>query len=1129
MTAALAPQDLSRAVQFAHLPQAERDTFLASLTEQEALYLQYDWSFWGRPKQIAPEGDWVYWFLMAGRGFGKALCLNTPLPTPDGWTTMGEVKEGDSLLDERGMVCRVVFATPVQVDRRCYKVAFSDGSEVIADADHLWLTSDRVTRKALRRRVAVNMRLHVPQSRPKYAPSLRTTEQISKSLYDGKEVNHSVEIATGLILPYRELPIPPYVLGVWLGDGSSNGPQLTCADSQILEEIQSEGCQIVPYKTASDKTPMYGIDTFRLKPGHNNPDSMRTKLRDLNVTNNKHIPMVYLRASYAQRLSLLQGLMDTDGYCNILNGNCEYTSINKRLIENVYELLMTMGIKAVLSTGRATIYGKDCGEKYRINFTPYLNVFRLQRKLDCLRKAGSQAARQRRRYITCVEPVDSVPVRCIQVDSPSHLFLCGKSFIPTHNTVTLVKWALEKAYALPKSRGLFIGATTEDVRDILILGDSGILNQAHPDFMPTYNQGKNLLIFPNGTTVNLRSAEKPDRLRGPQFHWGIADEIGSWRYAVEAWDMIQFGLRLGQHPQLAVASTPRPTPLVISLLKNPHTVITRGTTYENREHLAPSFYSQIITKYEGTRLGRQELLAELLTDTPGALWKREQIDATRVAITPYLKRTVVAVDPAASSNSESNETGVVVCAIGNDDHLYVLDDMTIQGTPNEWGMQVFAAYHKHHADAIVIETNQGGDMAENVLRVVAKELGLSAVAIHQVRASKGKTARAEPIAALYEQGRAHHVGMFGILEDQMCTWVKGEGMESPDRCFPAGTMITTANGNIPIEQIQSGEEVLTRVGYRRVTESGMTSSESPILHLMLSYGIILECTHDHPIFVLGRGFVPAWTIKRGEQVAALASKLSTSKALNTDAIRIAQVNQPRGTLVRSSMVIAQKVNWHFIARSGSIATVLFCRAIKFITLMATSVITIFLTLKCFPQKSIASGIKPNSPNNGENTLRILDRLHLNGTGAKQVLSGIESTARKHGKNVSLSSNSFAQSVEMSLIAILRYAASYAFALGHASTVTTIKPSDIHLSESVLFAAKPSLLSAPQEKVKCVPLNVLGLYAAPSKPVYNLTVEDQHEYFANGILVHNCDALVWAGASLFPLEQEVTHRRGRAKL
>ena len=270
-------------------------------------------------------------------------------------------------------------------------------------------------------------------------------------------------------------------------------------------------------------------------------------------------------------------------------------------------------------------------------------------------------------------------------------------------------------------------------------------------------------------------------MRGPQHDAAVCDELGSWSRP-ETRDMLQFGLRLGRKPRCLVATTPRPTKLIRELLarEGRDVVVTRGSTYENRANLAPGFFNQVIRKYEGTRLGRQELNAELLEDTPGALWSHGVIDAARQAAAPNLARIVVAVDPAATSGEDADETGIVVVGRDHQGHGYVLADISGRYQPLEWAKIAITAYRTHHADRIVAEVNNGGEMVENTLRMVDPNIPFAAV-----RASRGKVTRAEPVSALYEQGRVHHVGTFPQLEDQMTSFTldfdRATAGYSPDR------------------------------------------------------------------------------------------------------------------------------------------------------------------------------------------------------------------------------------------------------------------------------------------------------------------------------------------------------------
>jgi len=339
----------------------------------------------------------------------------------------------------------------------------------------------------------------------------------------------------------------------------------------------------------------------------------------------------------------------------------------------------------------------------------------------------------------------------------------------------------EQAASGQASRIALVAATAADARDVLVEGESGILAVAPPWCRPIYEPSKRRLTWPNGVIATTFSAEEPDRLRGPQHDAAVCDELASWSHP-ETWDMLQFGLRLGRKPRCLIATTPRPTKLLRELLarEGHDVVVTRGSSYDNKANLAPAFFAQIVKKYEGTRLGRQELNAELLEDTPGALWSQGLIDGTRISAAPELTRIVVAIDPAATSGEDADETGVVVVGQDEKGEGYVLADCSGRYTPIEWARIAISAYRSHHADRIVAERNNGGDMVEATLRMVDQN-----VPVTTVWASRGKVTRAEPISALYEQGRMHHVGTFPQLEDQMTNFTSDFDREaagySPDR------------------------------------------------------------------------------------------------------------------------------------------------------------------------------------------------------------------------------------------------------------------------------------------------------------------------------------------------------------
>lgn len=417
-----------------------------------------------------------------GAGAGKMLALDTPVPTPSGWTTMGDLEAGDAVFDEAGRPCTVVRAHPIDMSPIAYRMRFDDGSEVTACADHLWLTLDARDLAALTRRdpehrarrrekrgsratgnrseaftaavTARNKRLR-PPTKPPPAGSVRSTADIAATLtVRGGRRNHAIPVADPLQTSEAQVPVDPYVLGLWLGDGHSHEGTITTADHEVVEALRRAGYEVRKWPS---QRYAYGVG------------GLTGQLRPLGVLRNKHVPATYLRGSMEQRLALLQGLMDTDGYCGE-SGGAEFTSTNRELAEAVQELAVSLGSKAAIREGRATLDGRDCGPKYRVPFSSELPLFRIERKL-CRQKRDRRRTTLFRYVVSC-ERVESVPMRCITVDSPSSLYLCGKEMVPTHNSWWLVYEAARGAH-VPGYRGVLFRRTSPE-----LTGGGGIWDEA---------------------------------------------------------------------------------------------------------------------------------------------------------------------------------------------------------------------------------------------------------------------------------------------------------------------------------------------------------------------------------------------------------------------------------------------------------------------------------------------------------------------------------------------------------------------------------------------------------------------------------------------------------------------------
>jgi phage terminase large subunit-like protein len=367
------------------------------------------------------------------------------------------------------------------------------------------------------------------------------------------------------------------------------------------------------------------------------------------------------------------------------------------------------------------------------------------------------------------------------------LLLAGRGF---GKTKTGAEWVRAVAEKHPGCLIALIARTAADVRTTMLEGPSGLLSVSPPWFMPHHEASKCKLTWPNGSVALHFSAEEPKGLRGPQFNFAWCDELAAWPTRADedgepgipgAWSQLQYGLRMPHaKPRVLITTTPRPVRIVRELINDQQSVVVRGSTFDNEDNLAPDFVARMRLKHSSTRFGRQELYAEILDDVPGALWTRDILDRTRVQSAPELRRVVVAVDPSGGHSEDNDEQGIVVAGLGIDAHGYTLADRTCRLSPDGWGRRVIEAYQEFKADRIVFEANYGGEMCEHVIRTAAKAVGVK-VATKAVKATRGKVVRAEPVAALFEQGRAHHVGNFDALEDEQCQFTPLGYDGSPNR------------------------------------------------------------------------------------------------------------------------------------------------------------------------------------------------------------------------------------------------------------------------------------------------------------------------------------------------------------
>jgi len=475
-------------------------------------------------------------YLEIPRKNGKALALDTLLPTLWGWKTIEEIKIDDTLFDEEGNQCKVTYVSDIMYNHKCYELIFSDGTKAIADREHLWWTKPRSRTGGVRGKKNSSKRIF-------------TTEQILETLSSGdrkkgkysfREHNHSIPVAKPLNLPKQPFILDPYLLGVWLGDGHTSSNQITTTDQEILDSFLIQGFEVKEIGKTKITFGIKGLSYF---------------LYELGILNNKHIPTGYLRGSYEQRLSLLQGLMDTDGCCS-KRGESEFTTVNKALAEGVYELIGTLGIKTRIREEIATIYDRKCGLKYRIQFHADNNIpiFRLPKKYIRQRPQSSRLSRSQTRQICEVKEIESVPVRCIQVDSPSKLFLITKSFIPTHNTTFVSALGLYLFCADEEPGAEIYSAGVKRDQAIISHSEASRMVQQSPFLKKRIGTFKNNLHIMKTASKFEPLGRDSDSCDGLNVHGAIIDELHAHKTR-DMWDVMETATGARRQPlQIAITT-----------------------------------------------------------------------------------------------------------------------------------------------------------------------------------------------------------------------------------------------------------------------------------------------------------------------------------------------------------------------------------------------------------------------------------------------------------------------------------------------------------------------------------------------------------------------------------------------
>lgn len=479
-----------------------------------------------------------YRVLDCGRRWGKALAIDTPIPTPTGWKDMGDLQVGDFVFDENGCPVRITMTTPTMLGHDCYEVEFDNGEIIVADAGHRWLTYSKAARKHLGRVSSGDHRSETTR------PSVVTTEHMEETLTVGvkNEANHAIRLSQPVLRADQLLPIHPYVLGAWLGDGASRSAMLTSNDQGIIEAIRATGQHV---RKGKDKFAWFlssGVRSSVERRG-----SLQARLRQLDLLGNKHIPDIYLKASVDQRIELLMGLMDTDGYVSA-SGNCFFDNTNKRIVDGVYELLSGLGIKTHYNVRRATLNGRDCGPSYRLGFTTEKPVFKLQRKRE--RQKAQVKRCQDFYFVRAVRAVPSVPVRCIAVDSSSHLYLASRSYIPTHNSeLAKVELAVTAGEGYPVS---YMTPTVKMLEETW-RGVKTLLGPA----ITAKNEVQHRIELVTGGSIEFWSLDNPDSPRGRKYKKVVVDEAALIKGLTDVWEAVIWPTLIDYKGVALFPSTPR--------------------------------------------------------------------------------------------------------------------------------------------------------------------------------------------------------------------------------------------------------------------------------------------------------------------------------------------------------------------------------------------------------------------------------------------------------------------------------------------------------------------------------------------------------------------------------------------
>jgi len=1082
-----------------------RNFFRASENLDEMVVKCVLWGHHFMPKYFSkPTPDFHYnlvkRFFRAGndytacpRGFAKDYWVETPTLTNEGFKKLKDIKVGDFVFGEDGKQTKVIKKTEIFYDRNCYSVKFSDGSEIIAGETHDWLVEDSLLRHRIDY-VPRNGKKETVKSRKGTELLKKTTKELSEKLFINKngkrEVNYSIPVCKPVEFVEKAYEIDPYFLGQWLGDGTTKAPHITTMDEETVEYIY-EYADRMGYKVrvirAGGKS-----NTYCLSGG------LQAKLKEVGVFGNKHIPDEYKFGSVEQRLALLQGLLDSDGTISKA-GHSSFTSTNKNLAYDTLYLILSLGIKATIRNGIPKIGDKKCSRYYEINFTTNLEVFKLGRKKDRLPKFYS---RNNRRYIVAVDKVKSVPTQCLAVDNDSHLFLAGKELIPTHNTTmnqlcifySCVN-GLDEFIVLIEKTWNEASEVLEALREEAKLNDEIV--RVYGDLTKVNAKGKDQEgirdstgdFFINGVRLRAKGFDSP--IRGLKSRHSrptrvILDDIESDEHIDNVEQRAKY---LNNYIKGVIPAVDNDTGVIkmwgtilhddslLNTLINNH----NGRVYAawDKEHVLLWSSNWTVDKLEKKREEMrisekgdagfyQEYFNQPISEED-QIFRKEMfryfkgLDLEEIKKKPHHIYTLV--DPAISKKTTADFTAIISVLVDSMNKVFVLEITRARLDPIETIKAVFAHYEKWQPLFVGIETVSYQKALKYFIEEEKRRASstVQSMQIKEIVPTIDKVTKIKKLQPKYAIANVFHNSddkNTEILEQELTRFPKAA---HDDCCFVAGTKILTDVGNKNIEDIEIGDLVMTRAGFSKVECCFMTGEKEVISNVGLTG------TYNHPVIVkkLGMDCIKHLTLVSPSDTLHIWNETLLYIEEKSIIDTLIQKGDSLGNIFGVT-INGRSHRFHFIVKFGLIILAKYLKNIAFTIRTETHSIMMLKILNLFPFLNIPVTMlkNPTESFNQRRTLKLQGSLQKNGMDQSRGKSGTLNIVKIFGEIA-------------------------------------------NLFKSVVFNAVKNLYPkmVPENIVHHITeINLEKKTEKDLKEVYNIQVESDHEFFANGILVHNCDCL-----------------------